>query len=167
MHRIAMRLERDAVLDLEGRLGAEVVPKVLADAREMTNHGYPELPQLVLGADAREHQQLGRSDRPGAQHHAARLDVEYLSSAFGFDADGLAILDQDLPDEHPAPHRQVQMVAHRIEMRHGRAHSHAVDIVRGRHTEAGGMQAVLVVRGAEPRLHTGRMEGLLDGRPGT
>ena len=95
------------------------------------------------------------------------FDLEYLPAAFGFHADGLAILDQDLPDEHAAPHRQVQMVAHRIEMRHGSAHSHAVDVVRGRHAEAGGMQAVRIVRGAESRLHTGCMEGLLDGRPGT
>ena len=162
-----MSLERNAVLDLEGHLGAEVVPEVLADAGEMTNRRYAELPQMVLGADAREHQQVGRSDRTGAQHHPAGFDLEHLAAAFGFHADGLAILDQDLADEHPAPHRQVQMVAHRIEMRHGRAHAHAVDVVRRRHAEAGGVQAIRVVRGAEPRLHTGGMEGLLDDRPGT
>ena len=41
------------------------------------------------------------------------------------------------------------------------------DVVRRRHAEAGGVQAVRVVRGAEPRLHTGGMESLLDGRPRT
>ena len=73
---------------------------------------------------------MGRSDRPGAQHHPAGFDVENLAAAFGFDADGLAIPDQDLPDEHSAPHRQVQVVAHRIEMRHRRAHPHAIDVIR-------------------------------------
>ena len=117
-----MRGEGDAVFDLEGHLGAEVVHQVLADAGEMTNRWYPELPQLVLGADAREHQQMGRSDRPGAQHHPVGFDPEHLPAAFGFHADGLAVLDHDLADEHPAPHRQVQMVAHRTEMRHRSAH---------------------------------------------
>jgi hypothetical protein len=38
-----MASEGDAVFDLEGRLGTEVVHQVLADARKMTNHGCPEL----------------------------------------------------------------------------------------------------------------------------
>lgn len=112
MRRIAMRSERDAVFDLEGGLGAEVIHQILADAGEMTNRGYPKLPQMLLGANAREHEQMRRSDRPGAQHHSVRFDLEHLAAAFGFHADGLAILDHDLPDEHPTPHRQVQMMAH-------------------------------------------------------
>src|SRR5271163_4269373 len=83
----------DAVFDLERHLGAEVVPEVLADAREMTNNGYAKLLQLVLGANAREHQQVGRSDRSGAQDYPVSLEVENLPAAFGFDADGPAVLD--------------------------------------------------------------------------
>src|SRR4029077_19914562 len=121
--------ESDAVFDLECRLGAEVVHQVVADARKGTNHGYPELLQVVLGADAREHQQVRRSDSPGAQHHLVGFDAEYLSSAFGFHADGLTILDQDLPDEDPAPHRQVQMMADWTQMPHSGAHPHPVQVI--------------------------------------
>src|SRR5271169_6965430 len=92
MRRIGMHLERDAVLDLEGRLGAKVVHQVPADAGEMMDRRYPELLQMLLGADAREHQQVRRSDRPGAQHYPVGSDLKYLPAAFGFDADGLAIL---------------------------------------------------------------------------
>ena len=53
-----MASEGDGVFDLEGRLGAEVVHQVLADARKMTNHGYPELLQVVFRAYAGEHQQV-------------------------------------------------------------------------------------------------------------
>ena len=108
---------------------------------------------------------MRRSDRAGAQHHPAGFDPEHLAAAFGFDADRLAVLDQDLADEHPAPHRQVQMMAHRIEVRHRGAHPDAVDVVRRRHAEAGRVQAVLIVGGAEPRLQAGGMKRLLDGRP--
>jgi hypothetical protein len=56
---------------------------------------------------------VSHSDRPGAQHDPAGFNVEHLPPALGFNADGLAILDHDFPDEHAAPYRQVQMLAHR------------------------------------------------------
>ena len=110
----------------------------------MPHHGYAEFPQLVLGTNAREQQQMGRSDSAGAQHHAAAVDPEHLAAAFGFDADSLAVLDHDLADKDPASHRQVEIVAHRIEMRQGGAHPHAIDIVQQRRSETGRVQAVLV-----------------------
>jgi hypothetical protein len=167
VHCIGGSREGDAVFDLEGHLGAEVVHEVLSDAGELTNRGYPEVLQVVLGANAREHEQVGRSDRPGAQHHPVGFDGEHLAPAFGFHADGLSILDHDLPDEHPAPHRQVQAVAHRLKMRDRRAHAHPIQVVRGSHAHASGVWAIRILRGAEPRLHTGGMEGLLEVRPGT
>src|SRR6201981_680192 len=143
-----MSSERDAVFDLERHLGAEVVREVLADPGEMMNHGYAKLLQLVPGADAREHQEMRRSDRPGAQLYAVWLDVENLATACRLDADALAILDRNLPDEHLSPHRQIQIMAHRIEMRHRSAHSDAVQIVRRRHTEARRGQPILIARRA-------------------
>jgi hypothetical protein len=76
MHRIGSSSEGDAFFDLEGHLGAEVIPEVLSDAGEMMNRGYPTWLQLVLGADAREHEQVGRFDRPGAQHNTVCFDGE-------------------------------------------------------------------------------------------
>ena len=70
-----------------------MVPEVLANAREMTNDGYAKLLQLVLGANAREHQQMRRSDRPGAQYYPVGLEVENLPTAFGFDAQGGEYVD--------------------------------------------------------------------------
>src|SRR5712691_13359079 len=166
MNRIGIRMEGDAVFDLESHLGAEMIPEVLSYTRELMNDGYPKWLQLVFGADTREHEQLGRSDGPSAQHHTVGFDGEHLAPAFGFHADGPYILEHHLPDEHPAPHRQVQTVTHRLEMRDRRAHAHAVQVVRGRHAKASGVLAIRIRRGAEPRLHTGGMEGLLDGRPG-
>jgi hypothetical protein len=134
-----MSSEGDAVFDLEGHLRADVVTEVLADAQKMTNGGYAKLLQLVLGADPRKHQQMGRPDRPGAQHYPVGLDVENLPAAFGLGADGLAVLDHNFPDEYPAPHRQVQIRAHRIEMRQRSAHSNAIQIIRRCHTNPGGV----------------------------
>src|ERR1700751_2099668 len=97
-----MASKGDAVFDLEARLGTEVVHQVLADSRKMTNHGCPELLEVVFSADAGKHQQVWRSDRT-----RSASNIEYFALAFGFLADGLAILDYDLPDKHTAPHRQV------------------------------------------------------------
>src|SRR5687768_3663757 len=52
-------------------------------------------------------------------------------------------------------------------MRHRSAHSHAVQVVRGRHAKARGVWAVRILRGAESRLQTSGMEGFLDVGPGT
>ena len=88
MHRIGSSREGDAFFDFEGNLGAEVVPEVLSYSGEMMNRGYPKWLKLVLGADSREHEQVGRFDRPGAQHHPVGFDGEHLPPAFGFHADG-------------------------------------------------------------------------------
>ena len=50
----------------------------------------------------------------------------------------------------PPPHRQVQIVAHRLEMRERHAHAHAVQVVRGRHAKARGVGAIRIRRGANP-----------------
>ena len=109
---------------------------------------------------------MRRPDRAGAQHDPVSFDLEYFSAAFGFDADGPAVLDQDLANKDMASHRQVQIMPHRIEMPHSGAHPDAVYVIRRCQAEACGVQAILVVGGAEPRLQAGRMERLLDRRDG-
>ena len=49
-------------------------------------------------------------------------------------------------------------------MRYGGAHSHAVQVVGGRNPNAGGVWAVGIIGGAEPRLQAGGIESLLDVR---
>src|SRR5262249_27565599 len=79
---------------------------------------------------------------------------------------GLTVLNQDLADEYPPSHCQVQIMTHRLEMRQRRAHAHAVDVVRGCHAQASRVLSIRIFRRAEPRLPTSIIEGLLDGRPG-
>src|SRR5499433_3722900 len=52
-------------------------------------------------------------------------------------------------------------------MSHRGAHPHTVEVIRRGHAETSGVQTILVVGGAEPRLHTSRVERLLDRRRGT
>ena len=49
-----------------------VVVQVLAHARQIVHHRNAVLLQLRARANAREHQQLGRQQRPGAEQHFAR-----------------------------------------------------------------------------------------------
>ena len=55
----------DAVFHLVVDVGAQVVPQALPHAGRFLQHRNAELLQLVPGADARQHQQLGRPDGPG------------------------------------------------------------------------------------------------------
>jgi hypothetical protein len=92
----------NAVFHLEGHLGAEVVPEVLAYAGEMTDRVYPKLQQLVLRPDARD-EQVGRSDLPGAQHHPVGFGAEHFLPFSASTPTALPSLIMILPDEHPAP----------------------------------------------------------------
>ena len=130
----------------------------------MAERADAELAKVILGTNARKHQQVRRTDRAGAQHHPAGVDAEQLAAAFGFDADGAAVLDHDPADEDAAAHGQVQVMANRVEKRHRGADPDTIDVVRRRDAEAGGMQAVLVVGLAESGLDAGGVEGLLDRR---
>jgi hypothetical protein len=162
---IAMRGELKTVFNLEGYLRTQVVPEVLAYAGQMNDRWDPKLPQMVFGADTGEHKQVGRSDCTGAQYDAVRFDMEHLSTAVGYHAGGPPILDDNLPDEDSASHCQVQMVAHGTEMRHGSTHSHAIQVIRGRHAKSAGVQAIGIVGRAKPRLDAESVECLLDDRP--
>ena len=53
------------------------------------NERYPKLLKLVIGADSRQHEQVGRLDSPSAQHNPVCFNVENLASAFYFHTDGL------------------------------------------------------------------------------
>ena len=54
---------------------ALVVPEVLADAGEIEHCGIPRAAVGPRGR-CREHEQVGRFDRPGAQHHPVGCDGE-------------------------------------------------------------------------------------------
>ena len=47
------RSEGDSILDLEGNLGAKVVPQALSDSGEIVDCGYRKLLKLVLWANSR------------------------------------------------------------------------------------------------------------------
>ena len=49
----------DSVLYLEGDMRAEVVPQMIAHAREFMDRGDAKFFHLVGGADARQHEQMG------------------------------------------------------------------------------------------------------------
>ena len=49
----------------------KVILKVFADARQVTNDGQSERPELLRRADPRELQKFRRIDRSGAQDHLA------------------------------------------------------------------------------------------------
>ena len=66
-----------------------MVPKVLTNTRLITNNGNPKLLKLLLWADTREHEQVGRFESPGAQHNCVCCNVETLTSALSFYADNL------------------------------------------------------------------------------
>src|SRR5437870_13171163 len=85
---------------------------------------------------------MGRLDRPGAQHHPFRFDGEYLAPAFHFHTDRRFLLEQHPPDEHVAPHGEVETMAPRMQVGDGGAHPPPIQVVRGPYTDACRVRAV-------------------------
>ena len=66
-----------------------MVLEVAADAGQVADHGDGMLAQVIGIAEARDHEQLGRVDRPAAQDHPALGEgLANLAFAGIFDADG-------------------------------------------------------------------------------
>ena len=165
VRRIQVAGQRLAILDFVGDVYAQVVPQSLSHAGAIVDHGYPELLQMVPRADARQQQQLRRADRPAAQHHTVGLYGEDLAAARGLHAHGPVALEQHPAHVHVAPHRQVEPMPHGVQVRHGRAHADAAQVVGRRHAHAGGVRAVSVLHGRVALGQAGIVERLLDVRP--
>ena len=82
-----------------------VVVQVVAD-RQVGDHGDAVLAQMLRGADAGQHQELGRPVHPGAQDHLAAGRYR-AASLFGDDLDpgGAALGDHHPGDEGPGDDR--------------------------------------------------------------
>ena len=83
---------------LRGQVDVHVVLQVLADAGQVVHDRDAELAQLGAGPDARQQQQPGRVDRAAARRRPRALAqaVGRLALDRVLDADGAAVLDQDL-----------------------------------------------------------------------
>ncbi len=74
--------------------------QILADAWKVMDDGDVLFLQMRRGADAGEHQQLGRADGAGGHDHFARgIDALRATALDDLDAHGLALLDQNAGDE--------------------------------------------------------------------
>ena len=120
--------------------------------------------QVLSWADAREHQQLGRTQGARAEHHFLRLYGKDLSAALRLDSDGLAVLEQDPPDVHLAADGKVEPVAVLAEVSDGRADPHAAEVVGWGYADARRIGAVGVLHRAEALADARLPEGSLDRR---
>ena len=75
-------MQLDVIFDAEGDVAHGVVEEVLADAGRFVQHRDTELVELIAGAYSREHQNVGRFQRAGAEDDLVGLDGEYLAAAF-------------------------------------------------------------------------------------
>ena len=153
------------VLDLEGNVAHGMVEQVLAHAGQFLDDRYAELLKLVARAHSRQHQEVGRFQRAGAQHNLIGLDVEYLAAAFGLHAGDASAIEQDPSDEDVALDGEVEAVAHGIQVGDRRAHANAGLVVHGNRADARRVGAVEVGVGGVAAFEGGGVEGFLNVGP--
>ena len=128
-------------------------------------------PQLIGGADARQHEQLGRADGAGAQDDLVALDDEGLAAALDLHPN-CARCSRWITIQHDAAglgvgaDGQVEAVARHIDVAQGHAHAHAVDVVLGAQADAGGLRIIHVGMERVTGSGGGLEESLLGRRPG-
>ena len=138
-------------VELEARLGAPgdghdgMVAEVLADAGAVVNHGDAEAAQVLGGADAGEHEQLGRGDGAAAEDDLIAFHGEDLAAGFDHHAGRLIAVKQDAVDGAVGADGQVEAVTGHVEVAQGGAPTDAVGVIEGRGADAGGIRAVVVV----------------------
>ena len=74
VRRVEPGSEGNTVLDLECGVGAEMVPQALAYPGQFLDQGNSKPLQIILGADSRQHEQLGGPDSARAQDNAVGLE---------------------------------------------------------------------------------------------
>ena len=142
-----------------------MVLQVLAHAGQVVQHGDAVLLQVRRGADAREHEQLGRAEGTRAQDHLlAGTDLLHLAVAAQFHTDGRLAIENDLAGVAPVQHREVLAVGVGVQVGPRGVPALAVVLrdLGGRHAELAGAVVVGVERNAF--FNAGGTESLVGGR---
>ena len=163
---VQVRRHFHAVLHLVVDVHAQVVEQALPDPWHIPDDRNPHLFQVVLRADARQHQQLGRPQRPGAEHNLPGLDGEDLPAALRLDAHGLAVVEEYPAHIHLSPHGQVEAMPYLAEVGDRGADPDAAQVVRRGYAHTHGVGPVGILNLRVPLPHARFPECPLDGRLG-
>ena len=145
-----------------------MVGQVLSDTGGFDYGLYSVFPQVIPGADAGEHQYLGRPDGAGAEDNLPGLDEEGLVVGDRLDARRPGAfpggVEEYSLDHHVCPDGQVEPVAREAQVAYGSGPTDAVGIVQGNgpHSGAAGRVVVFAVRVSIvlPGLEPGRVPRL-------
>ena len=154
----AHRIERRQVPHPGGDEAHGVVAQVLADPLQAVHHRDAHLPEMLLRADAGEHQYVGAADRPRRQDGALRLDREQLAAALDLQPGHPPPLDDETADRAVGPDGESEDMPDRSEIGQRGAHADVAGVVEGERADAGRLRVVEVLHWPVPGLHAGIAE---------
>src|SRR2546423_12427709 len=107
-HERNLRVKRDGLAAGDLKVELQVILQVLAHTRQLAHHVDAVGGELVSRADARQHQQLGRIDRTGAQNDLAPYPHLVKETAAPIsNTDRPTPLEQYARGERARAHRQI------------------------------------------------------------
>ena len=162
-HQRNLRVKRDGLAAGDLKVELQVILQVLAHTRQLAHHVDAVGGELVSRADARQHQQLGRIDRTGAQDHLAPCAHLVKEAAAPItDADRPTPFEQYARGERVRAHRQVAPAHRRTQVGIRGAAAPAAAHGHVQVPESFLLKAVHVggqrVAGLPPRLQPGRVQ---------
>ena len=120
-------VERDRLAAFHLEIEFEVVCEVAADARPVGHDRDPVLEELRRGADARQHQELGRVDGPAREDDLApRRGLDRAAVQAAGEAHGAAALEHHPLGQALRPDREVRARPRAVEVGAGGAPAHPV-----------------------------------------
>ena len=126
----------------------------------------PRLPELIGGANAGQHEQLGRSDCPGAQDDLFAFDDEQPAVAINFHAGSAVAVESDAMRQDIGPDGKVEAMAAGVQVGDGGTHAYAAGVVQRYSADAGGIGMVHILVFREAGVTACLIECRLQRQPG-
>ena len=142
-----------------------MITKIEPDSGEVLYNRYIQSPQLVCGPNARQSEDVRRSNGAGREDYLLAVDVKLLMTADYSQAYRPIALEDYSDDKAVRSDGQARSIARRVEVANCRTHAHTAGDVECQGAYARGVRSIMVGAVGEPGVSTCPIEGVLLGPP--
>ena len=129
-----------------------MISQVLANAGHVFEQRNAHLFEMVGRADAGQHQDMRRADRPGAENDFRALNRKPVAAACDLHPDGTVPVEQEAMHQTVRPDAQVQAMPRRVQVAERRAEPDAVGVVERYWANPYGIRVIEILRVWEAQM---------------